>query len=84
MRADAGRSIDTSTSALRKEDELDEDRICAYRLLILKIVHRRGALVKLIIFAVSLAVVPLSTYYGSQRLIWNGEPLDGLRKDPKS
>ncbi|KAL5488051.1 VMA21 [Sanghuangporus weigelae] len=31
-----------------------------------------GALFRLIFFAISLAVVPLSTYYGSQRFLWNG------------
>ncbi|KAL5530419.1 VMA21 [Sanghuangporus sanghuang] len=32
-----------------------------------------GALFRLIFFAISLAVIPLSTYYGSQRFLWNGD-----------
>ncbi|KAF7983883.1 hypothetical protein HWV62_18232 [Athelia sp. TMB] len=32
----------------------------------------KGVLLKLIIFAVSLGVVPLTSYFGSQKYIWNG------------
>ncbi|THH06701.1 hypothetical protein EW145_g3913 [Phellinidium pouzarii] len=33
-----------------------------------------GVLAKLIAFAVALAAVPMSTYYGTQRFVWNGDP----------
>ncbi|EJD01447.1 uncharacterized protein FOMMEDRAFT_88895 [Fomitiporia mediterranea MF3/22] len=33
----------------------------------------RGVLLRLIVFAISLAVVPLSTYYGTQRFVWKGD-----------
>ncbi|KAH8118582.1 hypothetical protein DFH11DRAFT_1723461 [Phellopilus nigrolimitatus] len=35
-------------------------------------VAQGGVLAKLIFFAVSLAVVPLSTYFGTQKFVWNG------------
>ena len=33
----------------------------------------RGVLVKLMLFAVSLAIVPITTFFGTQKLLWNGE-----------
>ncbi|GLB33691.1 putative VMA21-like domain containing protein [Lyophyllum shimeji] len=32
----------------------------------------RGVLVKLVLFSISLGVVPISSYFASQKYLWNG------------
>lgn len=34
----------------------------------------RGVLAKLIAFSVSLAVVPITSYFVSEKYVWNGTP----------
>ncbi|KAI0321830.1 hypothetical protein OF83DRAFT_1168103 [Amylostereum chailletii] len=33
---------------------------------------QRGVLVKLVIFSISLGAVPLASYFGSEKYLWNG------------
>jgi len=37
-------------------------------------VHSKGVLLKLIIFSLSLGIVPITSYFASEKYIWNGAP----------
>ena len=37
-------------------------------------IHSKGVLLKLIIFSLSLGIVPIASYFASEKYIWNGAP----------
>jgi hypothetical protein len=37
-------------------------------------IHSTGVLLKLIIFSLSLGIVPIASYFASEKYIWNGAP----------
>ena len=38
-------------------------------------IRDRGVLLKLIIFSLSLGIVPISSYFLTEKYVWDGEPL---------